>query len=194
MFALNFRDSGCPEIAGQRVMLRHPVAGDYPAWAELRAQSREFLQPWEPTWHRDDLTRTAFRQRLRRYAKEIENGTGLPYLIFDANGETLFGGITIGHIRRGVAQNAQIGYWIGEPFAGKGLMSEALGMACNHAFTRCGLHRLEAACIPDNNRSLRLLEKSGFEREGELRAYLKINGQWRDHILFGRINPADRAL
>ena len=71
----------------------------------------------------------------------------------------------------------------------RGIMSEAVGLLCDHAFRACGLHRLEAACIPDNTRSIRILEKAGFAREGYLRSYLKINGAWRDHVLYARINP-----
>ena len=95
----------------------------------------------------------------------------------------------MGNVRRGVAQNAQIGYWLGERFVGQGFMSEAVRLVCEFAFSRSGLHRLEAACIPGNSRSIRLLERNGFRQEGMLTAYLKINGRWRDHLLYARINP-----
>ena len=100
---------------------------------------------------------------------------------------------TLGNIRRGVTQSGQVGYWIGERHGGKGLMREAVKLVCEYGFSYNGLHRLEAACIPGNTRSVRLLEASGFEREGLLRSYLKINGTWQDHFLYARINPLHRA-
>lgn len=192
MFAVSFLDNGRqdPAFGGKKVFLRHPTIGDHAAWASLRRQSRSFLQPWEPAWHRNDLGRYAFRDRIKHYQREIRQGTSLPWFIFRQSDDALVGGITLTHIRRGASQSAQIGYWMGEPFAGRGYMAEALDLVVTHAFTRCGLHRLEAACIPSNARSLRLLETAGFEQEGILRAYLKINGQWRDHVLLARINPA----
>ena len=92
------------------------------------------------------------------------------------------------NIRYGVAQNASIGYWMGERFAGRGLMPRALRLVAGHCFGTMRLHRLEAACIPDNNRSIRVLEKAGFSREGLLRSYLKINGAWQDHYLYARVS------
>lgn len=190
MFAVNILDSNRADgvLQGNKLMLRYAMMSDHKAWAKLRAESEDFLRPWEPAWYRNDLGKYAFRQRLKRYNREIQAGTGYPWLIFDRSNNDLLGGITIGHIKRGVSQSGQIGYWVGAPHAGRGVMSEALQMIVHHAFTRCGLHRLEAACIPSNERSIRLLRKSAFEQEGHVKSYLKINGQWRDHLLFARIN------
>lgn len=190
MFAVNLLDSHRPDgiIKGQCLTLRHATMADYKAWSKLREESRDFLRPWEPTWYPNDLGKHAFKQRLKRNNREIQAGTGYPWLIFERASQQLLGGITIGHIKRGVSQSGQIGYWVGAQHAGKGVMSEALQMVVHHAFTRCGLNRLEAACIPTNERSIRLLLKSGFEQEGYAKSYLKINGQWRDHLLFARIN------
>lgn len=96
----------------------------------------------------------------------------------------LVGGITIGYIRRGAAQSCMIGYWIGERHAAQGHMSAALKLVIPYIFNGLQLHRIEAACIPENFKSIRLLENAGFQREGLLREYLKINGQWRDHMMF----------
>ena len=96
----------------------------------------------------------------------------------------MIGGLTIGYIRRGAAQCCMIGYWMGERHAGQGHMVAALQLVIPYIFSSLQLHRIEAACIPENERSIRLLEKAGFQREGYLRDYLKINGQWRDHLMF----------
>ena len=173
-------------------MLRPPQVSDHAQWRAVRKASREFLQPWEPKWPDDDFTASAWRERMRRYAREASLGSGHAWFLFLDDG-TLAGGISIGNIRRGVAQSGQIGYWMGAMHAGKGLMGEALGLIVPHAFSTLGLHRLEAACIPGNTRSMRLLEKAGFEREGLMRSYLKIGGRWQDHYLYARINGAHQG-
>jgi ribosomal-protein-alanine N-acetyltransferase len=174
-------------IEGEGVVLRPPRARDYEPWSRLRLRSRQFLQPWEPIWPEDDLQRDAFRRRMAAYMREIDAGSAYPFFIFRATDGELMGAITLSHIRRGVAQTATVGYWIGEPFACRGHMTAALKAACEFAFRSLGLHRVEAACVPENEASRRLLLKAGFEQEGLARAYLKINGVWADHLLFGLI-------
>jgi ribosomal-protein-alanine N-acetyltransferase len=187
MISLPFLRRASPELKGDRVTLRLPQASDYREWAALRAASRSFLEPWEPRWAPDELDRTAWRQRLSRYIEDYATGTAVPFFIFENEKGALVGGITLGNIRYGVAQTGQIGYWIGERYAGRGLMLEALGLLISYTFETLRLHRIEAACIPDNLRSLRLLEKAGFRREGLLRSYLRINGVWQDHYLYALI-------
>ena len=167
--------------------LRPPRASDYMAWSELRLRSREFLQPWEPIWPADDLTKSAFRRRLAAYTRDIDTDQAYPFFVFRMRDDALLGGVTLSNVRRGVAQMASMGYWIGAPHARKGYMSAAVRAVAPFAFQRIGLHRIEAACIPDNAPSRELLLKVGFRLEGEARAYLKINGVWRDHLLFGML-------
>lgn len=193
MIALPFLKSASPLLQGERLYLRAPQISDYRAWANLRAVSRDFLAPWEPLWADDDLERSAFRHRIRHYDDEAAAGTAHPFFLFHNSDSRLLGGITLGNIRRGVGQNGMIGYWTGAPYAGQGYMGEALRLLISHAFTKVRLHRLEAACIPSNERSIRLLEKAGFQREGLLRSYLKINGMWQDHLLFSLIEDDVRA-
>ena len=181
------------EIRGARVYLRHPVMQDYAAWAELRALSRQHLTPWEPQWARDELTRSAFRRRLRQFQRELRDDHGFAYLIFADTDSMLLGGLNISNVRRGVAQAASIGYWIGAPHVGRGLMTDALGAAVRFAFVKLGLNRLEAACLPSNLGSARVLENNGFKREGRARRYLRINGQWQDHDLFALLHDDARA-
>lgn len=176
-----------PVLVGATVTLRMPRSRDFREWAKLRGESRAFLEPWEPRWTRDELEPAAWRQRLRRYRADFARGTGISFFVFENRSGSLTGGITLGNIRHGAAQSASIGYWMGERFAGRGLMGEALELVIEHSFRTLRLHRLEAACIPDNNRSVRVLEKAGFTREGLLRSYLKINGSWQDHFLYGLV-------
>ena len=190
-----------PLIRTQNLVLRAPLAGDYPAWAALRMESREFLTPWEPVWSEDDLTRTSFRLRVKRAAREIASDEAYSLFIFEARSETLLGGLTLGLVRRGVAQACTLGYWMGQRHAGKGHMTEAVRGALNFAFSELARHRVEAACLPHNEPSRRLLERVGFRREGEARGYLRINGVWADHLLYGmlaadlgRSSATDRVL
>jgi [ribosomal protein S5]-alanine N-acetyltransferase len=176
-----------PVIAGNGVTLRLPQSTDYAAWAALREQSRAFLKPWEPIWPADDLTRTAFRRRIRRYAEDQRNDLAYAFLVFRASDDALVGGLTLANIRRGVAQAGSIGYWVGAPFARQGYMSAALRTLVPFGFGTLRLHRLEAACIPTNAASIGLLEKTGFKREGYARQYLCINGTWQDHLLYARL-------
>jgi ribosomal-protein-alanine N-acetyltransferase len=177
-------------LDGDGVTLRAPRVRDYEAWSGLRGRSHDFLQPWEPTWPEDDLERGAFRRRLATYSREIDAGSAYPFFIFRSNDDALVGAVTLSNIRRGVAQTATIGYWIGQPYTGQGRMTAALRCVADFAFRALGLHRLEAACVPNNEPSRRVLLKTGFVLEGTARAYLKINGVWRDHLLFGMISDS----
>ena len=174
-------------IAGEGVTLRTPQMTDYGEWAELRETSRAFLTPWEPTWPADDLTRGSFRRRIRRYAEDLRTDQGYAFLIFRNSDDVMVGGLTLANIRRGVAQAGSLGYWMGQPFTHQGYMTAAVRAIIPFAFTTLRLHRLEAACIPTNAASIRLLERTGFVREGYARDYLCINGIWQDHLLYGRL-------
>ena len=177
-----------PLIRTPNLYLRAPQAGDHAAWALLRMESREFLTPWEPTWNEDDLTRASFRLRAKRAAREISTDEAYSLFIFETGTETLIGGLTLGLIRRGVAQACTLGYWMGRRHAGKGHMTEAVRGAVRFAFSDLALHRVEAACLPNNEPSRRLLERVGFQHEGLARAYLKINGNWADHLLYAALS------
>lgn len=176
-----------PGISGAGVTLRPPHSGDFAEWAALREASRAFLTPWEPTWPPDDLTRGAFRRRLKRYAEDQRGDLAYAFLIFRSDDNAMVGGLTLANIRRGVAQAGSIGYWVGSPFVRKGYMTAAVRALIPYSFATLRLHRLEAACIPDNTASIRLLERTAFKREGYARGYLCINGIWQDHLLYARL-------
>ena len=157
-----------------------------PAWSFCAARRRatttpgascanpaaHFLKPFEPRWSEADLNRRAFRTRLWRGRDEARNGTDFSFLIFEkaAPGEVLVGGLTVSNIRRRAAQFGTLGYWMGEQFAGRGLMSEAVSVLLPYYFDTLGLHRLHAAFLPHNAASRRVLEKNGFYGRGICRA------------------------
>ncbi|HYA79852.1 MAG TPA: GNAT family protein [Methylocystis sp.] len=181
-------------IRGEGVYLRPSELRDYAQWSSLREQSRDFLTPWEPTWPSDDLTRASFRYRVRRHAEEAARDESYTFFLFRGEDDRLLGGLSLGHVRRGVAQTATLGYWMGAPHAGKGYMSAGVRAALGYAFRHQGLHRIEAACVPNNLASKRLLERLGFTQEGFARAYLNINGQWRDHLLYALLDSDPTPL
>ena len=178
---------------GQGLLLRAPSMSDFSQWSELREQSRTFLTPWEPIWPSDDLTRSGFRRRLRRYAEDIAEDRAYPFVIQREDDDVIVGGVTLANVRRGIVQAGTIGYWIGQPFAGKGYMTSALRVLLPTLFGELNLHRVEAACIPGNLASVKVLERCGFAREGLARRYLCINGVWQDHYLYGLLDEDVRG-
>jgi ribosomal-protein-alanine N-acetyltransferase len=167
----------------QQVLLRTPEFDDFAAWRQLREESRDFLKRWEPRWPPDDLTRTAFSARIRRQERERKEGTAFHFLLFAKSPPALLGGINLTQVRMGSARIAMLGYWMGEPYAGRGLMKRGLKLLLPVAFGELGLMRIEAVCLPENVRSLGLLESIGFRREGIVREYLEIDGRRRDHAM-----------
>ena len=176
-----------PTLSGDTVTLRYPRMSDYAQWSALREESRGFLAPWEPTWAPDELSRAAFRRRITRYSREIRSDIAYPFFIFRREDGLLAGGCTLSNVRRGVTQSCSLGYWVGHRYARQGYMRAAIGTLAPFVFQTLGLHRLEAACIPENEPSKRLLLKCGFQEEGRARRYLQIAGRWQDHILFAML-------
>jgi ribosomal-protein-alanine N-acetyltransferase len=176
-----------PAVVGEGVVLRAPQMSDYAEWAALREASREFLTPWEPTWPPDDLMRASFRRRIKRYSEDQRADLAYAFFIFRKIDDVLLGGLTIANIRRGCAQAGSLGYWMGAAHAHRGYMTAAVQAIIPFAFGTLKLHRIEAACIPANIASVRLLEKTGFGREGVARQYLCIDGIWQDHLLYARL-------
>ena len=181
-----------PVIDAERVTLRTPQMSDYPAWAELRAASRDFLTPWEPLWAADELSRSSFRRRVRHYLRDLREDMGYALFIFSTADGALVGGLTLCNVRRGVTQACTLGYWIGATYARQGYMTAAVRAVIPFVFDSLELHRLEAACLPSNIASIKLLERTGFGHEGLARRYLRINGVWQDHLLYALLDSDRR--
>lgn len=179
-------------IQTERMVLRLPIHADFRPWTALRAASRGFLIPWEPVWAADHLTQKAFTHRVYWAQRAARSGTALPLFLVRHDG-VLLGAVTMDNIRRGPAQAATIGYWIGEAFARQGYMREAIAGLCHHAFTSMDISRIEAACLPENAASRGVLEKAGFKYEGVAQSYLQINGRWRNHVLYANLRSDRRG-
>lgn len=157
---------------------------DQAAWKELRSHNSDWLRPWEATMPPGSGARpTSFRGLARRLSRMAREGQAMPFAI-EVDGR-FAGQVTVNNIVRGSANFASIGYWIGQEYAGRGLVPLAVALAIDHCFQVEGLHRMEVAIRPENTNSLRVVEKLGIERCGYAPRYLHINGLWRDHVLFG---------
>lgn len=180
-------------IDTERMILRPPTHADFRLWSDLRRQSAEFLQPWEPSWSSDHLTRKGFVNRVYWANRSIAQGTALPLFLVARSNSKVLGAITLDNIRRGPSQAGTIGYWIGADHARQGFMREALTAMVHYSFDTLDLSRLESACLPENKASRALLEKCGYKYEGVAQSYLQINGRWRNHVLFANLRHDRRG-
>lgn len=180
-------------IETERLTLRQPVLTDFRDWSSLRESSADFLIPWEPQWAADHLSRKGFANRVYWSQRSISSGSAVPLFLFRREDDALVGAITLDNIRRGPAQAGTLGYWTGQPYARKGYMREALQAVSHYAFERLDLSRLEAACLPENAPSRRLLESCGFKYEGVAQSYLQIAGRWRTHVLYAALRGDRRG-
>lgn len=173
-----------PVLVHEPVTLRLAAASDFEDWRALRETSRDHLNRWEDDWETALLTRQAFRRRLRRQRADMRRGGGLYLLSFRTSDKALIGGVTLTNIRYGAARSGILGYWVGAPFTRKGYGAASVRAMLAHVFERMELNRVVAACQKENAASQQLLRRCGFQEEGLARDYLKINGQWRDHLIF----------
>jgi ribosomal-protein-alanine N-acetyltransferase len=164
------------------VRIRPLELADAPALLAVRLRNRAFLAPWEPLRDERWFRLGTQEEHVRAALRERDEGRALPFAI-EVDG-TLVGGVNLNVIVRGVFDNAYLGYWLDEAHGGRGIATEAVRQAVSHAFGPGGLHRVQAAVIPRNAPSLRLLEKLGFRLEGYAERYLRINGVWEDHRIF----------
>ena len=175
------------EITGRKVILRPPQYSDWKAWADERKKNKLYLQPWEPLWSINELERSSFVKRVRMFERLSHNDQAYSFLIFTSDNEDFIGEVNISNVQRGIIQSCTIGYWIAKDCEGKGMMSESLELVKEFIFNELKLHRIEAACLPHNIPSLKLLLKNGFIKEGTARKLLKINDKWQDHTVLSFI-------
>jgi ribosomal-protein-alanine N-acetyltransferase len=186
------KDIKMPDVRleSSRVFIRPPLLEDWPQWARVRSRNRNHLTPFEPKWPDRALDKDYWAEHIARQTKYWQEGRGYYFLVFDKENYNLIGGVNLNNVARGAAQYASAGYWIDEDCQGKGLMRESLQLVFCYAFEVLKLHRINASCIPHNEKSVNLLKRLGFTEEGFARNYIKINGKWEDHMLFG-LNAED---
>jgi ribosomal-protein-alanine N-acetyltransferase len=176
---------GLPErVAGERVAIRAFGYGDVAELTDLRIRNREFLEPWEPRRSAGFFTEGGQRAEIERDRHEWSADRTYAFAIVELPDGAMRGRIALANVVRGAWENATVGYFVDEPACGRGYASEAVALALRFAFGPCRLHRVQAAVMPHNARSIRVLEKNGLRHEGFAPRYLRLNGTWRDHELF----------
>lgn len=174
-------------LSAPGLYLRPPTARDERAWVTLRRGSAEFLKPWEPAWPTPGPSLRQYRAMLHHVRDNWTHDHGYRFMIFRNSDNRLMGGIALNWVRRGILQSAELGYWVGAPYAGHGVMRSALPAVCHFGFTDLTLQRITAGCLPENQASRRLLERCGFILESVERQSVLIGGNWRDHVKFARL-------
>lgn len=166
-----------------QLVLRPLHRRDLSQWQQLRRSNVDWLREWEATLPTPDPTvPTSYRAMIRSHARDARDGRSLS-LAMALPGQ-LIGQITLGGLSWGSLRAGHIGYWIGRPWAGRGLTPLAVALICDYAFTSLKLHRIEVNVRPENRSSLAVVRKLGFRYEGVRKAYLHINGEWRDHLTY----------
>jgi [ribosomal protein S5]-alanine N-acetyltransferase len=176
---------GLPErLAGERVALQAFGRGDVAELCDLRIRNRAFLAPWEPRRSNGFFTSAGQRAEIERDRQEWAADRTYAFAIVERESGAMRGRIALANVVRGAWENATLGYFVDEAVGGRGYASEAVALAVRFAFGPCRLHRVQAAVMPKNARSRRVLEKNGFRHEGFSPRYLRLDGDWRDHNLF----------
>ncbi|HEY3020454.1 MAG TPA: GNAT family protein [Solirubrobacteraceae bacterium] len=171
-------------VSGEKVALRAFAPGDVAELTDLRVRNRAFLGPWEPRRSSGFFTAGGQRAEIERDRQEWAADRTYAFAIVERPGGAMRGRIALANVVRGAWENATLGYFVDEAVGGRGYATEAVALALRFAFGSCRLHRVQAAVMPRNARSRRVLEKNGFRHEGFSPRYLRLDGAWRDHDLF----------
>lgn len=177
-------DDPGPLTAG-RIGVRLVRTGDASALRELLNHNREWLQQWEathPSGRGIVPGSVSMRPTIRLLRKQLRAGTGVPFVMtYD---DSVVGQLSVSEVSGGALQSAQLGYWVAEGVAGRGITTTAVALTIDYLFGRLGMHRVEICIRPENAASLRVVEKLGLRYEGHRNEYIHIDGAWRGHDCF----------
>ena len=177
-----------PRLVGPSIVVRYLQPHEALLMLEFRIENKAHLERWEPKRNANFFTEGFWQKSLRLNLRDFREGTSVCLCILSPEEDEVLGVCNYTSIVRGTFQSCHLGYSLGERNQGKGIMFEALKLTNSYMFKELGLHRIMAGYLPHNDRSGKLLERLGFEKEGYAREYLKINGLWEDHILTSLIN------
>ncbi|WP_267421012.1 MULTISPECIES: GNAT family N-acetyltransferase [unclassified Curtobacterium] len=166
--------------------LRLVTPADSSALAELQVLNRAYLSPWEPTRSEEFFTDAGQRADVDAALDRHDRGDAAPFIILDDNGAVV-GRLTLSGIVRGAFQSCAMGYWVAQERTGRGLATDAVATALTYAFATLGLHRVQDETLLGNKPSQRVLQRNGFQQFGLAPKYLKIAGEWQDHLMFQRL-------
>jgi [ribosomal protein S5]-alanine N-acetyltransferase len=172
-------------LDAERTAIRPLALGDVDEFTAAVAANRAHTEPWEPIRTESHYSRAGQAETLRRDVESWGLGTGYAFAVLDReHDDRIIGRIALGNVVYGAWRNATLGYWVSEASGGHGHGTAAARLICEFAFRHAGLHRVQPAVIPRNVRSIRVVEKAGFRREGRALKYLNIAGTWEDHDIF----------
>ena len=177
-----------PRLETERTVIRLASRHDRDAVLGYYKQNRDRLTPYTPAWPEDFFSKTFWDRQIARNEEEYYSDLSARCFVFTRNEEEVIGNVSLGGIMRNAAQFCYLGYGIDAAYEGKGLMSESVAAVVKFGFEQLNLHRIMANYMPTNERSGNLLKRLGFTVEGYARNYLRINGDWRDHILTSLTN------
>ncbi|WP_240689072.1 GNAT family N-acetyltransferase [Ammoniphilus sp. YIM 78166] len=171
-------------ISGKCIDLRPLHLNDVSSLLELRVRNKKFLEPYESKQRESHFTAEVQTEMIEQAMRNWEQNLGYSFGIFLKEKDALIGRVNLSNVVRGAWQSCTIGYFLDEDFNGRGIMTEAVGLSVDFAFTKIDLHRVQAGVMPRNLPSIRVLEKVGFRFEGLAKYYLNINGNWEDHNIY----------
>jgi ribosomal-protein-alanine N-acetyltransferase len=172
------------KLEEKQIYIRPLRLDDTESLLQLRLRNRIFLEPFEPRQPESHFTFEGQQKAVEQVMKNWEEGTGYGFGIFIKETDALIGRVTLSNVVRGAWQSCTIGYFLDQTFNGQGIMTKAVRLAIEFAFNEADLHRVQAAIMPHNIASIRVIEKIGFHYEGLAKYYLKINGKWEDHLIY----------
>lgn len=176
-----------PQFKTERIFIRHIQPSDAQLLVDYYRHNRSHLDPWEPEKgeHFYDVELT--RARIAQMQENFINDNAVHFVALTPDRQCVIGLANFTTIARGAFQACYLGFSIGREYQGNGLMHEFLTPCIHYMFVQKALNRIMANHLPHNSRSARLLHRLGFAREGYAKRYLKIAGQWQDHVLRSKI-------
>jgi [ribosomal protein S5]-alanine N-acetyltransferase len=172
------------EFKADTIFIRMLQEDDAEELLQLRCSNWKFLKPFEPKPSESHFTLDGQKEALKRVEENWDEGLGFGFGIFQKETGLLIGRVNLSNVVRGAWQNCTIGYFLGQSYNGRGYTTQAVRLACQFAFEEAGLHRIQAAVMPHNLASIRVVEKVGFNYEGMAKYYLNINEKWEDHKIY----------
>lgn len=176
------------ELKGSRILVKILEDNDAEKLLDLELKNRDFFQTYTPLRECDFYTLEGQLDRIRKNKEKKDLDELYSFGIYVIETEELIGNITLTEVLRGPLQSCYIGYYLDKNYNGKGYMTEAVRLVVSYAFNELKLHRLEAGVMPHNIGSIKVLEKSGFHKEGIAKKNVKINGRWEDHQVLAIVN------